>query len=222
MFLLPYFKYFFFMKYFVNDLPDYIDLKGSIAIDTEAMGLKYNIRDRLCVIQICDESGEVYLIHFPASKYNYDCPNLRKFLLDENRQKVFHYARFDIAIMRKYLKIDEIKNIYCTKIASRFARTYTDSHSLKTLVSELLHIELKKEQQCSYWGADELTDAQLGYAANDVLYLHRLRDKLTEMLKSSGRYEIALKYMQFVDNVCTADMLGFDEDLFRCRDDKSK
>ena len=210
------------MKYFVNDLPANVKLKGSIAIDTEAMGLKYNGRDRLCVIQICDESGEVYLIHFPASKYDYSCPNLKKYLKDNKVEKIFHYARFDVAIMRKYLKIKSIKNIFCTKIASRFARTYTDSHSLKTLVSELLHIELKKEQQCSYWGADELTDAQKGYAANDVLYLHKLKSKLTEMLKASGRYEIALKYMQFVDNVCTSDMMGFEEDLFRCRDDKNK
>ena len=210
------------MKYFVNDLPENVKLKGSIAIDTEAMGLKYNERDRLCVIQICDESGEVYLIHFPASTYDYSCQNLRKFLEDENRVKIFHYARFDVAIMRKYLKIDSIKNIYCTKIASRFARTYTDSHSLKTLVSELLHVELKKEQQCSYWGSDELSDAQKGYAANDVLYLHKLKEKLTDMLEKSGRYEIAYKYMQFVDNVCTSDMMGFEEDLFRCRDEKNK
>lgn len=208
------------MKYFVNDLPDDIELEGDIAIDTEAMGLKYNVRDRLCVIQICDASGKVYLIHFPASNYDYSCPNLKKFLLDENRQKIFHYARFDIAIIRKYLQIDEIKNIFCTKIASRFARTYTDSHSLKTLVSEILHIELKKEQQCSYWGADELTDAQKGYAANDVLYLHALRDRLIEMLQKSGRYEIACKYFDFINSVCTSDLMGFEEDLFRCRDEK--
>ena len=209
------------IRYFVNDLPNNFELKGSIAIDTEAMGLKYNIRDRLCVVQICDETGNVCLIHFPASSYNYDCKNLRNILLDKSRQKIFHYARFDVAIMRKYLNIDSIENIFCTKIASRFARTYTDSHSLKTLVSELLHTELKKEQQCSYWGADELSDAQKHYAANDVLYLHSLRDKLTDMLKKSGRYEIALKFMAFVDNICTADMLGFEEDLFRCRDDKT-
>ena len=210
------------MKYFVNDLPDGLELKGSIAIDTEAMGLKYNVRDRLCVIQLCDENKDVYLVHFPASCYNYDCPNLRKVLMDKNRQKIFHYARFDVAIMRKYLKLERIENIFCTKIASRFARTYTDGHSLKNLVSELLHIELKKEQQCSYWGADELTDAQKGYAANDVVYLHSLRDKLVDMLKKSSRYELALKFMEFVDNICSADMLGFDEDLFRCRDEKNK
>src|SRR5574344_603324 len=130
------------INYFVNDLPDNLELKGSIAIDTEAMGLKINNRDRLCVIQICDESGDVFLTHFPAGKYNYECKNLRRFLLDENRQKIFHYARFDVAIMRKYLKIDSMKNIFCTKIASRFARTYSDSHGLKNLVSELLHVEL--------------------------------------------------------------------------------
>ncbi len=208
------------IKYFINDLPDDLDLNGSLAIDTEAMGLKYNIRDRLCVVQLCDESGLVCLVHFPQNSYN--CPNLKKFLLDKDRQKIFHYARFDVAIMRKYLGIQNFENIFCTKIASRFARTYTDGHSLKTLVSELLHVELKKEQQCSYWGADELSDAQKHYAANDVIYLHALRDKLIEMLKKSGRYEIALKFMAFVDNVCTADMLGFEEDLFRCRDDKNK
>ena len=113
-----------------------------------------------------------------------------------------------------------INNIFCTKIASRFARTYTDSHSLKALVSEILKVDLRKEQQCSYWGADELTDAQKGYAANDVLYLHRLRDALTDMLKKSGRYEIACKYFAFVDNVCTSDIMGFEEDLFRCKDEK--
>ena len=209
------------VRYFVNDLPDGLELKGSVAIDTEAMGLKYNTRDRLCVVQLCDENGLVCLVHFPASNYDYACPNLKKILLDKNRQKIFHYARFDVAIMRKYLNIDSIENIFCTKIASRFARTYTDSHSLKTLVSELLHTELKKEQQCSYWGADKLTDAQKSYAANDVIYLHRLRDILSEMLQKSDRYEIALKFMAFVDNVCTADLLGFEEDLFRCRDDKN-
>ena len=209
------------VRYFVNDLPDGLELNGSVAIDTEAMGLKYNIRDRLCVIQMCDENGLVCLVHFPANNYDYACPNLKKILLDKNRQKIFHYARFDVAIMRKYLNIDSIENIFCTKIASRFARTYTDSHSLKTLVSELLHTELKKEQQCSYWGADKLTDAQKSYAANDVIYLHRLRDILSEMLQKSDRYEIALKFMAFVDNVCTADLLGFEEDLFRCRDDKN-
>ena len=209
------------IRYFVNDLPDGLELKGSIAIDTEAMGLKYNIRDRLCVIQICDETGCAYLVHFPSNNYNYDCPNLKRYLLDKSRQKIFHYARFDVAIMRKYLNIDSIENIFCTKIASRFARTYADSHSLKALVSELLHTELKKEQQCSYWGADKLTDAQKNYAANDVLFLHRLRDELVKMLKVSNRYEIALKFMAFVDNICTADMLGFEEDLFRCRDEKT-
>ena len=207
-------------KFCVNDLPDGVDLKGSIAIDTEAMGLKFNVRDRLCVIQICDESGEVYLVHFPADTYNYKCKNLRRFLLDDKRQKIFHYARFDVAIMRKYLGISEIKNIFCTKIASRLARTYSDSHGLKTLVSEILHVELKKEQQCSYWGAEKLTDAQKGYAANDVIYLHRLRDALTEMLKVSGRYEIACKYFDFVNNVCATDLMGFEEDLFRCRDER--
>ena len=207
------------IHYYVNDLPSNVVLKGSIAIDTEAMGLKYNERDRLCMVQICDEDGNVYLVHFPASNYNYSCPNLKKYLLDEKIVKIFHYARFDIAIMRKYLNIDSIKNIFCTKIASRFARTYTDSHSLKTLVSELLHVELKKEQQCSYWGTDELSNAQKSYAANDVIYLHELRNVLSDMLKKSGRYEIALKFMQFVDNVCTADIMGFEEDLFRCRDE---
>ena len=210
------------MNYCVNDLPDDANLKGAIAIDTEAMGLKYRERDRLCVVQICDEAGDVYLIHFPGDRYDYSAPNLRKVLMDPTRQKIFHYARFDVAIMRKYLNIPKMENIFCTKICSRFARTYTDSHSLKTLVSELLHVELKKEQQCSNWGANELSDAQKHYAANDVLYLHRLRDALTTMLKINNRYEIAMKYCNFVNNVCTADLLGFEEDMFRCRDDKNK
>jgi ribonuclease D len=202
------------INYFVNDISDSVELFGDLAIDTEAMGLKVK-RDRLCVIQICDQKGNVYIVHFPDNFYNYDCKNLKKFLCCEKRQKIFHYARFDVAIIMNYLNIDNFDNIYCTKIASRLTRTYTDSHGLKSLVSDFLKIELKKDQQSSNWGAQNLTEAQKQYAANDVIYLHSLRDHLNKMLDTAGRKEVANKYFSFVKTVCHSDLLGFDEDLFR-------
>ncbi|MEN9781923.1 MAG: hypothetical protein RL208_73 [Pseudomonadota bacterium] len=201
--------------YFVNDLPDGLLLQGDLAIDTEAMGLNIH-RDRLCVVQIKDSGDNVYLVHFPISNFNYSCKNLKHYLTDPYVQKIFHYARFDVAIIKHYLKIDEIPNVYCTKIASRLCRTYTDSHGLRSLVFDLLKVDLKKDQQSSNWGADSLTDAQQNYAANDVLYLHSLRNILNQMLEKNGRKNIFSRYCSFINTVCDSDLAGFNEDLFRC------
>lgn len=200
------------MKFFVNDIPEDFELYGDLAIDTEAMGLKLN-RDRLCLIQICDSRRNIALIHFPESSYDYSCPNLKKYLLDEKNQKIFHFARFDIAIMKYYLNLKEIPNIYCTKIASRFCRTYTESHGLRTLIMELLGIEIKKDQQCSNWGTNDLTESQKSYAKNDVIYLHDLRDILNKMMQNNGRKEIIHKYFSFLNTVTDADIMGFTDDM---------
>lgn len=201
------------MNLYINDIPSDLKLEGDLAIDTEAMGLNIK-RDRLCLIQIADSNGKVVLIHFPEGNFNYQCTNLKKYLLDSSIQKIFHYARFDVGIMRNYLNLDNIPNIFCTKIASRFCRTYTDAHGLRTLVMELLGVELKKEQQCSYWGAKELSQDQKQYAENDVLYLHRLRKILTERLISVNRLEIVEKYFNFLETIVSGDLMGFEQDMF--------
>jgi ribonuclease D len=194
-----------------NDLPDSVHLIGDLAIDTEAMGLNL-YRDRLCLVQICDSEGAVHMVHFVQDgdgKCDYTAKNLRALLMDKNRQKIFHYARFDLAIMMHYLNIDRIHNIFCTKIASKLARTYTDHHGLRTVVMELCGVELKKEQQSSNWGASILTNEQKMYAANDVMHLHMVREKLIEMLYNSGRLDLAKEYFNFLHTVCKADMIGF-------------
>ncbi len=199
----------------INDLPDDVFLKGDVAIDTEAMGLKRE-RDRLCLVQLKDEQGEVHLVQFPQDNYDYKkAKNLSSLLSDPNINKIFHYARFDVGIMRYYLKIDFIPNIFCTKIASRLVRTYTDHHGLRSLLIDLLGVELKKEQQSSNWGANNLTEAQKHYAASDVLYLHEAKKKLVNMLQKHDRMDIANKYFTFLDTIVATDMLGFEEDLFR-------
>ena len=209
----------------IGDLPSGVKLHGDLAIDTEAMGLQIK-RDRLCLVQICDERDNIHLVHFPKPKKSknapelfngidtsiYNAPNLREYLLDSDRQKIFHYARFDVAILQHYLQIDEIPNIFCTKIASKLARTYTDYHGLRNVVNELLNVELKKEQQSSNWGASVLTEAQKHYAKNDVIHLHALRDKLIEMLEASERYDLAQKYFDFIPTLCNADLMGFSGD----------
>ncbi len=201
------------MNLFINDIPENYIMNGTLAIDTEAMGL-HTKRDRLCLVQIADEKGEITLIHFPEGDFNYECTNLKKYLANSNIEKIFHYARFDVAIMRHYLKIAEIPNIFCTKIASRFARTYTDAHGLRSLVIELLGIEIKKEQQCSYWGRAELTEEQKQYAVNDVIYLHRIKETLIQMLENSKRLEISKEYFKFLHTIVSADLMGFENDMF--------
>ncbi|WPX96235.1 ribonuclease D [Candidatus Bandiella euplotis] len=198
-------------QYHIGDLPGDIVLTGSLAIDTEAMGLN-NHRDRLCLIQIADELGAIHLVHF--KNQNFDAPNLKKLLSDNSRQKIFHFARFDVAIIQHYLKID-IDSIFCTKISSKLCRTYNNYHSLLDLCQELLGVKISKQQQSSDWGAANLNPNQLAYAAQDVKYLHRLRDKLTTLLQREGRKEVAEACFRFLPTKAKLDNLGWmDSDIF--------
>ncbi len=195
---------------FENDLPTQFDLPGDIAIDTETMGLNL-LRDRLCVLQFSNGDGQVYLVKFNG---NYSAPNLKKFLSSPNRTMIFHFARFDVAAIYHYLNV-EIKNIFCTKIASKLVRTYTDSHGLKDLCRELINVQLSKQQQSSYWGNDCLNQDQVDYAARDVLYLHRLKDVLTMMLTKENRLDLAKDAFSFILTRAKLDLLGWNEiDIF--------
>jgi len=192
------------------DLPDDINLNNkAIAIDTEAMGLN-NIRDRLCTIQICDGGNDAHVIHFP--KPNFECKNLRELLQNKEALKIFHFARFDVAIIQYSLNID-IENIFCTKIASRLVRTYTDNHGLKTLCDELLNIKISKNERSSDWGAAELSPEQLNYAANDVLHLHKLMQILKGKLEREGRYNLAEASFKFIPTRAKLDVLGWGEEV---------
>lgn len=194
-----------------NDLPQDLNLGNSIAIDTETMGLKTK-RDRLCIVQISSGDGNAHLIQFDGKDYS--APNLKKLLSDNSVLKIFHFARFDIAALNYYLGLD-IQNIYCTKIASKLVRTYTDAHGLKTLCSELLSIEISKKQQLSDWGSSQISKAQIQYAAQDVLYLHSLKEKLNEMLKRENRQEIFNDCINFLPTRAKLDLEGFDNlDIF--------
>lgn len=196
---------------FQNDIPEGFNLQGDIAIDTEAMGLSLK-RDRLCLIQICDANGKICLIQFIEN--NYSAPRLKNLLLDKTRIKLFHFARFDLAIIEEYLNIT-LENIFCTKICSRLVRTYTDSHGLKDICRELLGITLSKQQQSSYWGATTISQDQQEYAARDVMYLHKLRDKFIEMLVRENRLDLANKIFHFLPTRAHLDRLGWSEtDIF--------
>lgn len=188
-----------------NDLPADVIFAGSIAVDTETMGLNI-LRDRLCLVQISAGNGDAHLVQFEQDKY--EAPNLKKILSDKKILKIFHFARFDIASLQHALKI-EIENVYCTKIASRLTRTYSDSHGLKALCEELLGIELSKKQQTSDWGNSELTEKQKEYAASDVLYLHRLKEKFDEMLRRENRTEIFEACTKFLPTRAKLDLQGF-------------
>ncbi|MDX1917016.1 MAG: ribonuclease D [Rickettsiaceae bacterium] len=193
-----------------GDIPENFIRAGDIAIDTETMGLNL-ARDRLCLLQLSFNTKEIFLIKFNK---NYDAPNLKRLLQDGSRVKIFHYARFDIAAIQKFLNI-EIENIFCTKIASRLVRTYTDYHGLKELCRELLGITLSKAQQSSYWGANTLSKEQRQYAAFDVAYLHELRNKLTIMLRDEERYELAMKICKFLPTRAALDLEGWNDiDIF--------
>jgi ribonuclease D len=194
-----------------NDLPANINFKDSISIDCETMGLNIT-RDRLCVIQISDGNGDAHLVQFEAQKY--DAINLKKILLDEKLLKIFHFARFDMAALQNYLKV-EVKNVYCTKIASKLVRTYTDAHGLKALCEELLAVDLSKKQQSSYWGNSEITEKQIDYAASDVLHLHKLKTKLDEMMIRENRMKIFEEIMRFLPARVKMDLEGFQNiDIF--------
>lgn len=175
------------------------------------MGLQFH-RDRLCTVQFCDANGHSYIVQFENGKYK--APNLAKLLMDEKRVKIFHFARFDIAIIEHYLGI-QINRVFCTKIASRLVRTYSDSHGLKELCKELLNIQLSKQQQSSDWGASEFSEDQKDYAIRDVIYLHQIRDILTDMLIREGRFEIAQKLFEFLPFRAKLDLMGWNEiDIF--------
>ncbi|MBO88766.1 MAG: ribonuclease D [Rickettsiales bacterium] len=194
-----------------GDLPSDIDFGDSVAIDTETLGLK-TLRDRLCVVQLSSGDGDCHIVQFPTADYN--APHLRRLINDQSVLKLFHFGRFDIAALNHYLGTD-CQPVYCTKIASRLTRTYTDRHGLRDLCRELLGVDLSKEQQTSDWGAPELTRAQLEYAASDVLYLHRLKDLLDAKLNREGRMQIAQAAYKFLPTRAALDIAGFeDEDIF--------
>ena len=193
-----------------NDLDDGIIFKGDVAIDTEAMGLD-PARDRLCLIQIFDGEADCHMVQFENS--NTESPNLIKLLNNENIQKIFHYARFDMAALKHALKID-VKNVYCTKIASKIARTYTSNHGLKDLCKELLGVEISKKQQSSDWGNSNLSKEQIAYAANDVTYLHQIKNKLDEMLVREDRQLLVDACLSFLPTRVELDLRGWENDIF--------
>lgn len=194
-----------------GDLPPSVSLGDIIAVDTETMGLN-PARDRLCVVQLSGGDGDAHLVRFKPGTYQ--APNLTSLLGDPARLKIFHYARFDVAVLRRFLGV-VVGPIYCTKIASRLARTYTDRHGLKDLVREVLGVDLSKAEQSSDWGAPELTEAQLRYAATDVLHLHELKARLDAMLEREGRTRLAAACFGFVPTRAELDLAGWPElDIF--------
>jgi ribonuclease D len=196
-----------------NDLPNNHKLESakSVAIDAESLGLNYKGRDKLCLLQICSGDDEVYIIQFDRDKYH--APNLVKLLSNKNTLKIAHYARFEIGIVKHYLKID-LQNIYCTKIASKLCRTYTDKHGLYDITKELLGITLNKAQQSSDWGLQKLSEEQKQYAASDVIHLHQIKKKLDQMLVREGRLEMAKKCFAFLETRVELDLGGWEEDIF--------
>ncbi len=199
--------------YHRGDLPTGIDFGHSVAVDTEAMGL-YIPRDRLALVQLSAGDGDCHLVHFPLNT-SYEAPNLKAILRDKNVEKIFHFARFDFAIMKYYLNV-ETYPLFCTKIASKLSRTYTDKHGLKDLCKQLLSVEISKTEQTSDWGADVLTDKQKEYAAGDVLYLHRLKAILQELLKREAREAVAKACFEFLPARCELDIQGWNEvDIFQ-------
>jgi ribonuclease D len=194
-----------------GDLPDLSAYKGAVAIDTETMGLDPH-RDRLCVVQLSPGDGSADVIQIGAGQTR--APNLERLLTDKSIVKLFHFARFDLAILAKTFGVMP-EPVYCTKIASRLVRTYTDKHGLKDLTREILGIDLSKQQQSSDWGADALTDAQVAYAASDVLHLHALRDRLNVMLAREGRSDLAAACFAFLPQRARLDLAGWaEQDIF--------
>ena len=194
-----------------GDLPDLSRYTDSVAIDTETMGLHPH-RDRLCVVQMSNGDGTADVIQIP--KGHTDSPNLKALLANPAITKIFHFARFDVAVLYNTFGVMPAP-VYCTKIASRLSRTYTDRHGLKDLVREVLNVELSKQQQSSDWGAQSLSEAQLTYAASDVLHLHALRDKLNVMLAREGRTDLAKACFDFLPTRARLDLDGWEaEDIF--------
>jgi ribonuclease D len=194
-----------------GDLPDLTRYADSVAIDTETMGLHPH-RDRLCVVQMSNGDGSADVVQIP--KDHSDAPNLKALLANPKITKIFHFARFDLAALYNAFGVMP-QPVYCTKIASRLCRTYTDRHGLKDLVREVLNIDLSKQQQSSDWGAQALSEAQLAYAASDVLHLHGLRERLDGMLAREGRLGLAQACFEFLPTRAKLDLLGWDtEDIF--------
>jgi ribonuclease D len=199
------------VKLHQGDLPPGLEFGSSVAVDTETMGLLPG-RDRLCLVQLSAGDGDAHVVRFDPA--NYGAPRLKALLADPNVSKLFHFARFDVAVILHYLGV-VCGPVYCTKIASRLARTYTDRHGLKDLCRDVLGVELSKEQQSSDWGAAELSAEQLNYAASDVLYLHRIQARLDEILVREGRDELAAACFRFVPARAKLDLLGWREtDIF--------
>lgn len=194
-----------------GDLPDLSAYKGAVAIDTETMGLDPD-RDRLCVVQLSPGDGSADVVQIAAGQKK--APNIERLLADKSIVKIFHYARFDLGVLAKSFGV-MAQPVYCTKIASRLARTYTDKHGLKDLAREVLGVDLSKQQQSSDWGADALSDAQVSYAATDVLHLHALKERLDAMLVREGRSELAAACFRFLPDRARLDLAGWAaEDIF--------
>lgn len=199
------------IKLHKGDLPQGLDLGPLVAIDTETLGLN-PYRDRLCLAQLSAGDDVCHAVQFAAGEYA--APNLKRLLTDRAVTKLFHFARFDVAVLKRYLAVTTAP-VYCTKLASRLVRTYTDKHGLKDIVKELLGTDLSKEQQSSDWGAAELSERQLAYAANDVAYLHRLKGVLDGMLARDGRTELAKACFDFLPFRAELDLAGWpDIDIF--------
>ena len=193
-----------------GDLPDLSRYTGAVAIDTETMGLNLT-RDRLCLVQLSPGDGSADVVQIAATPA--DAPNLKRLLADPKLLKIFHFGRFDLAMLQKTFGVMAAP-VYCTKIASRLVRTYTDKHGLKDLVREVLGHDLSKQQQLSDWGAEVLSDAQVSYAASDVFYLHALKERLDAMLARDGREALAAACFRFLPERVRLDLAGFADDIF--------
>ncbi|WP_297736372.1 ribonuclease D [uncultured Maricaulis sp.] len=199
------------VHYHKGDLPADVDLGPLVAVDTETLGLSLT-RDMLCVVQLSAGDGDAHVVQM--NRPDYDCPNLKRVLADTKVEKILHFARFDVAMVEKYLGVT-MAPIFCTKIASKLARTYTDRHGLKDVTRELVGADMNKQQQSSDWGADELSPAQLDYAASDVLHLHKLREALSKMLEREGRLDLAKACFDFMPTRARLDLAGWPEiDIF--------
>ena len=195
-----------------GDLPDSLKLPSLVAVDTETMGLSFD-RDRLCLVQVSFGDKNAHLVQVGGS-FGYQASNLKKLLKNSKVTKIFHYARFDVAMLKKYLGV-LCSSVYCTKIASKLARTYTDRHGLKELCKELLNVEISKQQQSSDWGKEVISKNQINYAANDVLYLHEIKKKLDEILEREKRIKLAYSSFKFIPIRVKLDLAGWsNNDIF--------
>ena len=195
-----------------GDIPGNLTFPSIVAVDTETMGLNFS-RDKLCLVQISFGDKNSHLVQV-GGELGYGAKNLKKLLKNKDIIKIFHYARFDVAMLKKYLGV-LCKSIYCTKIASKLARTYTDRHGLKELCKELLNVEISKQQQSSDWGNSELSKNQINYAANDVLYLHEIKEKLDNILERENRVQLAKALFKFIPTRVNLDLLGWqNSDIF--------